>query len=99
MTLREQPIFLTKILCTLKDTQHEKTTRYIDDIISIPKELQIKCDPITLNMDSLVINGMVSLTLVGKPIYFKDAVLVKNNSARDFYEALDITLCQDNTAG
>lgn len=50
-------------------------------------------------MDSLVVNGLVFLTLVRKPIYFRDAVPVENNSVKSFYEALDITLHQYNKAG
>ena len=74
-----------------KDLAHSKghTMRHQplkchNDAILMPKELKVKCDPITLHMDSLVISGRAFLASVGKLIYFQDAQVGENKKKDAF---------------
>ena len=79
-------------------TQHQPLKCH-DDVILIPKELKVKCDPIMLHMDSLVVSGRAFLASVGKPIYFQDTQVVENKKKDTFCASLDKTVRQCAKAG
>ena len=79
-------------------TRHQPL-KYHNDVILVPKELKVKCDPITSHMDSLVISGRVFLASIGKPMCFCNAQVVENKKKDVFYASLDKTICQCSKAG
>ena len=78
---------------------HCQPLKCYNDVVSIPKELKVKCNPMTSSVDSLVISRHVFLASVGKPMCFQDAQVVKNKKNNTFHEALDHTMCQCTKAG
>ena len=65
-------------------TAQQQPLKCHNDVILIPKELKVKCDPITSHVDSLTINGRAFLASVGKLIYFCDAQVVGNKKKNTF---------------
>ena len=73
-------------------TKRRQPLKHHNDVILTPKELKVKCNPITLHMDSLVISGCVFLASIGKPTYFCDAQVVENKKKDAFYTSLNKTI-------
>jgi len=97
--LRARDIFGDDVAYLKGHMTHQKPLKYVDDVISIPSELTSKCSKITLHMDNLIISGRVFLSAIGKPIYYRDAVVIEDKKKTSFYKALDVMLRRYNRAG
>lgn len=59
------------------------------DLITIPKELKAKNQKIQLYIDMIYINGMVFLTSIGCPVYYRKCSYLKEETDDEIYKVLD----------
>ena len=80
-------------------TTRRKPNKFIDEVVQIPSEVSIRMREVIIYMDNLYISGKPFLSSITKPIFYRDATPLKDETAETLYKAIDKLTRKLNAAG